>query len=140
MGSNLQLVKEYETIGEQICRLQNTGRRMTVKKDTKTKKKARNETKTINSNNKQFLRRGGIEYLHRSPERSRRRRKGKPVPGVGLYQGHSVLGGYKYEDLALQDAVVSRIGTIKYGIVLQSNADCDVSQDIRIEMNVRPRH
>jgi hypothetical protein len=56
---------------------------------------------------------GGIEYLHRSPASSKRRRKG-PVPGV--YLGHPVPGGYKYRDMALQVAGVSRIGTKKYGL------------------------
>jgi hypothetical protein len=41
--------------------------------------------------------------------------KGTQFPGV--YLSHPVRGECNYGDLALQVAVVSRIGTIKYGIV-----------------------
>jgi hypothetical protein len=41
-------------------------------------------------------------------------KKGTQCPGV--YLGHSVLGGYKYGDLALQVGGVSRIEKIKYDL------------------------
>jgi hypothetical protein len=45
--------------------------------------------------------------------------KGTQCPGV--YLGHPVSGGYKYEDLAFQVEGVSRIGAIKYGLESRGN-------------------
>jgi hypothetical protein len=42
---------------------------------------------------------GGVEFLLRSPESRRRRRKGNPMPRV--QPGHPVPGEYKYVDLVL---------------------------------------
>jgi hypothetical protein len=52
--------------------------------------------------------------------------KGTQCPGV--YLGHPVPGGYKYGDLALQVGGVSRIGTIKYGLVPRDCAGEDQQQ------------
>jgi hypothetical protein len=63
---------------------------------------------------------GGLEYLHCSPARRKRQVvrddvKGNRCPGVWL--GHSVPGGYKYENLSLQVGGVSD-KTVKYGFGL----------------------
>jgi hypothetical protein len=55
---------------------------------------------------------------------------GTQCPGV--YLGHPVPGGYKYRDLALQVAGVSRIWTIKYSLESRGNALARTSSNSKL--------
>jgi hypothetical protein len=50
-----------------------------------------------------------------------------------VYLGHTVPGAYKYGDLALQDGVVSRIGTIKYGLESRRTVLARTSRNTKLQ-------
>jgi hypothetical protein len=58
---------------------------------------------------------------------------GKGTQCSGIYLGHTVPGGYKYGDLALQVGGVSRIGTIKYGLQSHGKALARPSSNSKLQ-------
>jgi hypothetical protein len=58
---------------------------------------------------------------------------GKGTQCLGVYLGHPVPGGYKYEDLVLQVGGVSKIGTIKYGFESRGTAMARTSSNSKLQ-------